>query len=319
MPAAVPVADSPPIDAPPIDAPPTVAACVAVLDELAPPDLHESWDNTGLLLGDPAAAVGSITTCLTLTPDVAAEAIARGDGLIVTHHPILFRPVQRLVADDPQGAMALDLARAGVAVFSPHARWDNAAGGINDRLAARFGLTGVRPLRVRDDLPGVTPRGSGRIGTLAEPLPFAAFVDRVKDAMGLPALDAAPTDKPVRSVGVACGAAGEYLADARAAGCDLFVTGEARFHTALEARAAGVGLILLGHYASERFQHGGAGRGTGGPAPGPARAAERGRARPARPPVGCAARPDLITPRRIPPPASPAAAWTAARTRSRSP
>ena len=233
--------------------PVTVADFQRELDRRAPPDLHEGWDNTGLLLGDPAWPVPSATTCLTLTPDVAAEAVGRGDGLIVTHHPVLFRPVQRLTADDPQAAMLLDLAAARVAVFSPHARWDNADGGINDRLCARFGLSDIRPLRVRDDLPGDEPRGSGRIGELADPLPFAAFADRVKGAMGLASLDAVPTDRTVRRVGVACGSAGEYLEDAGAAGCDAFVTGEARFHTALDARGRGVGLILLGHYASERF------------------------------------------------------------------
>ena len=233
--------------------PVTVADLVRELDRIAPPELDEPWDNTGLLLGDPAAAARSVTTCLTLTPDVAAEAIGRGDGLIVAHHPVLFRPVQRLVADDPQGAMLLDLARANVAVFSPHARWDNAAGGINDRLCGRFGLSHVRPLRIRPDLPGEEPRGNGRIGDLAEPLSFTDFAERAKAALDLPGLDAVPTDRPVRRVGAACGSAGEYLADAIAAGCDAFVTGEARFHTALEARTAGVGLILLGHYASERF------------------------------------------------------------------
>ncbi|QDT17694.1 Nif3-like dinuclear metal center hexameric protein [Alienimonas californiensis] len=238
-------------------APVTVADCVALLDRLAPPDLHESWDNTGLLLGDPAAGVASITTCLTLTPDVAAEAIERGDGLIVAHHPIFFRPVQQLTTNAAEGRMALDLVRAGVAVFSPHARWDNAAGGINERLARGFGLADPRPLRVRKDLTEAigddVPRGAGRIGKRKEQVSFAEFVQWVKAVMHLPGVDAVPTERPVRSVGVACGSAGEYLSDAIAAGCDVFVTGEARFHTALEARTAGVGLILVGHYASERF------------------------------------------------------------------
>ena len=105
--------------------------------------------------------------------------------------------------------MLLDLAAAKVAVFSPHARWDNADGGINDRLCARFGLSDVRPLRVRDGLNGDEPRGAGRVGELADPLPFAAFADRVKGAMGLASLDAVPIDRPVRRVGVACGSAGE--------------------------------------------------------------------------------------------------------------
>ncbi|MFH5804148.1 Nif3-like dinuclear metal center hexameric protein [Alienimonas sp. DA493] len=238
-------------------APVTVADCVALLDRLAPPDLHESWDNTGLLLGDPAAEVASITTCLTLTPDVAAEAIERGDGLIVTHHPIFFRPVQRLTANDAEGRTALDLVRAGVAVFSPHARWDNAAGGINERLARGFGLADLRPLRGRDELSAGdaedASRGAGRVGTRKEQVSFGEFVQWIKAVMHLDGVDVVSTDRPVRSVGVACGSAGEYLSDAIAAGCDVFVTGEARFHAALQARNAGVGLVLVGHYASERF------------------------------------------------------------------
>ena len=234
-------------------APATVADFVRELDRIAPPDLDQAWDNTGLLWGDAAWPVPSATTCLTLTPDVAAEAVARGDGLVVTHHPVLFRPVQRVTADDLQGRMLLELAAAQVAVFSPHARWDDAAGGINDRLCERFGLRDVRPLRVREDLPGDEPRGSGRIGTLPKPLPFAEFAGRVKDALVLAGLDAVPIDRPVTTVGVACGSAGEYLSDAAAAGCEVYVTGEARFHTALDARARDVGLVLLGHYASERF------------------------------------------------------------------
>ncbi|MEM9701590.1 MAG: Nif3-like dinuclear metal center hexameric protein [Planctomycetota bacterium] len=232
---------------------PTVRDCVTLLERLAPPDLDEAWDNTGLLFGHPSAPVSSVTTCLTLTADVADEAIARGDGLIVSHHPVLFRPVQRLTADDPQAATLLKLAAASIAVFSPHCRWDNTAGGINDRLGTRFGLHRMRPLRVRPELAGKIPRGSGRIGVREQASPFDEFVREVKQAMNLESVAAVPTDRVVRTVGVACGSAGEYLQDAIRAGCDAFVTGETSFHTALEARTAGIGLLLIGHYVSERF------------------------------------------------------------------
>ena len=227
----------------------TVADFAAALDRVCPPELDEPWDNTGLLWGDAAWPVPSATTCLTLTPDVAAEAVRRGDGLVVTHHPVLFRKVQGVTAGDPQGRMLLELAAAKVAVLSPHARWDNAPGGINDLLCERFALSHVRPLRPL----GEGPHGSGRVGRLVEPVSFADFAARCRDALDLPGLEAVPTGRSVRRVGVACGSAGESLADAAAAGCDAFVTGEARFHTALEARGAGVGLVLPGHYASERF------------------------------------------------------------------
>ena len=149
-----------------------------------------------------------------------------GTGLVVTHHPVLFRKVQRVTDEDVQGKLLLDLAAAKIAVLSPHARWDNAPGGINDLLCERFGLSDLRPLRVREDLPGDPPRGAGRIGHLTEPVPFAEFADLVRISLGLPGLDAVLTDRPVRRVAVACGSAGEYLSDAVAAGCDAFVTGE---------------------------------------------------------------------------------------------
>ncbi len=117
------------------------------LEEIAPLHLAEEWDNVGLLLGERARQVERIMTCLTVTPESAAEAIDEGAGLIISHHPVLFRPVQRLTDASPEGRMLLGVIRAGVAVYSPHTAYDNAPGGINDLLAERLGLSDVRPLR----------------------------------------------------------------------------------------------------------------------------------------------------------------------------
>ncbi len=128
----------------------TVADLVAFLKQVAPLELAADWDNVGLLLGDPAAEVRRVMTCLTVTPDTAAEAVESAVQLIVTHHPILFRAVKRLTATTPEGRMLLSLIRSGAAVYSPHTAFDNAPGGINDILARRLGLTEVQPLRQRD-------------------------------------------------------------------------------------------------------------------------------------------------------------------------
>jgi dinuclear metal center YbgI/SA1388 family protein len=128
----------------------TVAAVVDFLERFAPPGLAADWDNVGLLLGDRSARVRRLLTCLTVTPDVAAEAGAEKAQLIVTHHPILFRAVKRLTASHPEGRMLLALIRAGVAVYSPHTAFDNTAGGINDALAGRLALREVGPLRRRE-------------------------------------------------------------------------------------------------------------------------------------------------------------------------
>lgn len=152
---------------------PTVADISAHLARLAPPELAADWDNTGLLLGDLSAIVHRIMTCLTVTPEVVAEAVAEQAQLIVTHHPILFRPIQRLTATTPDGQLLLPLARAGVAVYSPHTAWDNAKGGINDLLASRLNLAEVGPLRTVDE-----PRRSKVVVFVPE-----ADLERVADAM----------------------------------------------------------------------------------------------------------------------------------------
>ena len=125
----------------------TVADLCAFLDAFAPAELAADWDNVGLLLGDPAAEVQALMTCLTVTPASVAEAIETGAQLIVAHHPILFRPVQRISTATAEGRMILALVRAGVAVYSPHTAFDNTQGGINDILASRLGLTDVGPLQ----------------------------------------------------------------------------------------------------------------------------------------------------------------------------
>src|SRR5260370_30437266 len=118
----------------------TVDSIARYLDEFAPLALAAEWDNVGLLLGDRNGEVGKIMTCLTVTPESAAEAVAEKANLIVTHHPILFRSVKRLTDATAEGRTLLSLARAGVAVYSAHTAYDNADGGLNDRPCERIGL-----------------------------------------------------------------------------------------------------------------------------------------------------------------------------------
>jgi dinuclear metal center YbgI/SA1388 family protein len=130
---------------------PNVSEICTFLDRFAPPALAADWDNVGLLLGDAAAEVHRVVTCLTVTPNVVAEAVAERAELIVTHHPILFRGVKKLSRATADGRLLWPLARAGIAVYSPHTAFDNTIGGINDSLARRLGLVNVVALRRRDE------------------------------------------------------------------------------------------------------------------------------------------------------------------------
>ncbi len=228
---------------------PQVRTIADFLERFAPSRLAEDWDNVGLLVGDEGREVSRLMTCLTITPSTAAEAIARGAALVVAHHPLPFRALKRLTIDTTIGRLLLDLIEAKIAVYSPHTAFDSAADGINQRLARGLGLRGVLPLVF--DRQGL---GSGRVGWLEEPLDLAAMADRVKQFLSVERLQivGAP-DHSVRTVAVACGAAGEFLEAARGVHCDAMLIGETRYHTCLDAEAAGIGLILPGHYASERF------------------------------------------------------------------
>lgn len=219
------------------------------LEALAPPALAESWDNVGLLVGDPAAPAERVMTCLTVTAASAAEAIREQAQLIVTHHPLPFRPLARMTTADTTGRLLWQLIGRQIAVYSAHTAFDSASRGINQRLAEALGLADIRPLIPHPGGAG----GSGRMGTL-DGLTLAGLARRLKSLLRLDwAQIVGDPDRPVRQVAVGCGSAGEFLEPAEQTGCDGFVTGEARFHTALEAEARGIGLVLTGHFASERF------------------------------------------------------------------
>lgn len=238
---------------------PTVADISRFLGEYAPLPLAESWDNVGLLIGDEDRAANRVLTCLTVTPDVVEEAVALQIELIVSHHPMLFKPVQRLVSTDIQGGMLLKLIESGIAVYSPHTAFDSAADGINQQIAEGLGLRDIKPLRVMRNLantsalPAEFTPGSGRYGDLPQPSSLAELSDTVKKLLKVTRLQrVGEATQSVCRAGVACGAAAEFIPDALAAGCEVLLTGEARFHDCLRARDGGIALILPGHYATER-------------------------------------------------------------------
>jgi len=109
---------------------------LAALDAIAPPELAEPWDNVGLLLGDPAAECRRVLVALETDPGVLRRAVSQGAGLIVSHHPPLFQPLKRIVAEESHGRLVLEAARAGVALAAAHTNYDLAPGGVNDVLAA---------------------------------------------------------------------------------------------------------------------------------------------------------------------------------------
>lgn len=228
-----------------------LATVANFLEHCAPASLAAEWDNVGLLVGRRNQSVGRIMTCLTVTPDVAAEAIETKVDLIVSHHPLPFRSIKRLTNESTTGTILLDLIASGVAIYSPHTAFDSARDGINQSLARGLRMRGIAPL-VSEDPTGTL--GSGRWGWFDEEFSFGQLMERTKKFLKIDRLHwVGDPNQTVRTLGIACGAADEFLDIARRLGCDAMIIGETRYHTCLEAEAAGMGLIMPGHYASERF------------------------------------------------------------------
>lgn len=221
------------------------------LAQLAPLRLAESWDNVGLLAGDRSGQVQRVMTCLTLTPDVAHEAIAKQANLVVAHHPLPFRPLKKLTSDDLTGATLWKLSGSGVAVYSAHTAYDSASTGINQQWTELLGLTDVRPITEPDDN---NPLGAGRMGVTGEPQTPRQLIKQCAQFVGSPSPAViGPIEPLINRVGFACGSGGSFVAQANRRGCQLLITGEATFHDCLLARSLGMTLGLLGHYHSERF------------------------------------------------------------------
>jgi dinuclear metal center YbgI/SA1388 family protein len=231
-----------------------ISDVVTWLEEVAPLELAEEWDNVGLLVGDRAGRVERVMTCLTVTPSTAAEAIERQADLVITHHPLPFRPLAQVTTDATTGRLLWELIGSRVAVYSAHTAFDSARAGINQQLAEMLGLAHVASLVPRPPSGSHSELGSGRCGVLNPPVTLAELAERVKSTLSIAQTSLiGQCERTVGRVAIACGSGGSFLAAARENDCDCLVTGEANFHACLEAEACGVGLILAGHFASERF------------------------------------------------------------------
>ncbi|MFM8577766.1 MAG: Nif3-like dinuclear metal center hexameric protein [Planctomycetaceae bacterium] len=238
---------------------PSIDTILTSLESIAPLSLAAEWDSVGLLVGQSAPrTIERVMTCLTLTPDVAEEAVRERAGLVVTHHPLPFRPIGRLTPSTMTGRSLLTLVAGGVAVYSPHTAWDSAAGGINDQLARILEVSCIRPIRPWSSLPDC---GVGRLGMVAERTTVGDVAAILATRLGIPGSSiVGSTMSPAGLVGIVCGSGGDLVGEAIAAGCRTLVTGEIRLHAAEEARAGSLSVVAIGHHASESFSMGTLGR-----------------------------------------------------------
>lgn len=233
----------------------TVADVAKAVDSIAPFGTQMDWDNSGLLVGDPSRGVTRILVALDAATAVIDQAEAAGAEVIVTHHPVIFRGVKRLLAGDPP----YEAASRGIAVISAHTCYDMAPQGVNTALADALGLRDRVPLW--EERPGEEQgRSLGVIGELPCPMSREELAAWVEEALGLRSgfvryLSAAPGDgsDAIRRVAVCGGAGADYLDNAKDQGCGAYITGDVRHHEFLAAAEMGLFLMDAGHFATENI------------------------------------------------------------------
>lgn len=227
----------------------TVRELYAALEAYIPPALSCEWDNDGIsCCPDPDAPVRGVLIALDPTEAAVEAAIEGGCNVILTHHPMLFRGLKTVDGHDTGSRKVIRMIAHGITAMAFHTRLDTVDGGVNDCLAAALGLTRVESFGEDGNPAG---KAMGRVGELPAPVSPEAFAETVKTALGLPALVLASCGKPVRRVAVLGGGGDGDVDAARAAGADLYVTGELKYHQLCDAPWEGMSLIMAGHYHTE--------------------------------------------------------------------
>ncbi len=224
---------------------------LSALERFAPLPLQEGWDNAGLQVGLTEAEVSGALLCLDVNESIIDEAIAKGCNLVVSHHPLLFRGLKTIGDADYVQRTVVKAIKNDIVVISMHTNMDNAAGGVNHKMAEKMGLTDVRFMAAKT-VDGVEA-GSGVIGELPEEMAADDFVLMVKRAFSVEcAMCNELLRRKIRRVAI-CGGAGDFLLDdAVRAGADAFVTGEMHYHVYF-GHEQQIQICVIGHYQSEQF------------------------------------------------------------------
>ena len=227
----------------------TVSEILKFLHTLAPPYMKESWDNVGLLCGDPKQPVTKILVALDPFEHVCREAGEIGAQLIVTHHPLIFQAPKSVTTETSVGRSILTLAASGISAINAHTNLDCAPGGVNDVFAKTLGLQDISVLNASGTDEAGNPWGLLRMGTYDAEL--SAFLEHVKTALHAEGLRYVQGCDKVSKVAVGGGACAGALMDVVDAGCDTFVTADVKYNQFWDAKELGINLIDAGHFATE--------------------------------------------------------------------
>ena len=221
----------------------TVRELYNYLSEKIPSELSCEWDNDGLMCCPaPDREVRKVLVTLDVSEEMVELAIESKCDVILSHHPLVFKPIKSLTTDGGVSAKLIRLVENKIAVMSFHTRLDALCGGVNDALAAAIGLKDTEPF-------GEEGETLGRVGYTTETI-LEKFAENVKGALGSPMVLYSGS-RPVRKVAVLGGNGDDFIFAAKACGADTLVSGRLGYHAMADAAENGINLIEAGHYYTE--------------------------------------------------------------------
>ncbi len=216
----------------------TVKDIYNFIDSIAPFESQEEWDNSGLLVGNENNEVTSILFALDATTDIVEQAIEYGADLVVTHHPVIFKPVSNVLND----SIIYKLINNGISIICAHTNYDKAVGGVNDILCNTIGLNSY--IKIDDTCLN--------IGKYDSPVSVDAFINTVKRTLDC-TVRYNKINKKIRNIAVCSGSGCDYLDMAKEFDCDALLTGDASHHAFLDANEMGMLLVAAGHFETENI------------------------------------------------------------------
>ena len=214
------------------------------VETLAPRAMKMDWDNVGLLCGSKATPVTKVLVALDPFEHVCKEAADWGAEVIVTHHPLIFRPLPNVTDETSIGRGIRTLIKHDISAINAHTNLDQAPGGVNDVLAQTLCLENVQIINPKDGF------GLLRMGDVKEQK-LEDFLAVVKENLHCDGLRYVDGGKPVHRVAVGGGACADGWQEALDAGCDTFVTSDIKYNQFWDARDCGLNLIDAGHFHTE--------------------------------------------------------------------
>ncbi len=226
---------------------------ISLLEEAAPPALAASWDNCGVQVAGQDRDITRLAVTLDPRPAAVAACLDFGAQFILTHHPLYLSPQAPKAEGDYLDVLRLVI-RAGAWLYAAHTSLDAAPDGPAFWLGRALGLAGSRTL---EPCPGFEAKaregqrvpGFGEVGELPEPLPVAEFAQTLTALTGRRVIQViGPRPARIRSVAFCGGSGGGLIPLAATLGADAFVTGDVKYHQALEARTL---VFDVGHFSLE--------------------------------------------------------------------